>query len=257
MVQGQVVLTIVMAIYGQPKMLAKQVDTIAGYSSEIQDQLSVIIVDDHGDPAVTKDEVERLRCPVQIYRVDDDINWNQMGARNLGMDRAEGWCVMIDPDMVFQEVVIRRMLSAVQSAKRGLVYHYGLHHVTGNHSEVSRNAGDLDYRSPNTYLLHREDFFNAGGYDEDYRGNKGYSDVQMQHVLKAFYKVERMGGVYADFYSNDKIPDAQVIWLDRSYPKNRALHMKKKATFRQCGGPKKWVKQAKGPNLRFKWSKIL
>lgn len=239
-------LTLVMAVFGQPKMLATQFAEIRGYPTDVLDQLTVIIVDDHGNPPVAKREVEALDVGVkdaQLYRIVDDIPWNQMGARNLGMHKAHDWCVMLDPDMVIPASQIRGFLKAAANGRRGVVTRFALKH----------HNGAIDMSSPNTYLIHRDDFFAVGGYDEDYRGNKGWSDVQLLAIFGAHFKMKRRPDLWVDYYSTDQIEDAMVRSLDRSVGVNKQLHLRKVAQARHSGGWVKWVNKQKRPNLRFRW----
>ena len=240
-----------MAIYGQPKILAKQIAAITSYDDAVLDNLHIIIVDDHGDPAVGVDvaiELELFVASVRIFRVDDDIPWNQMGARNLGMHHADGWCVMVDPDMIFDSPTLHRLMQAASKIQRGRIIKYGLRHA---------NSGKIDTTSPNTFVIHADDFRICGGYDEDFAGNKGWSDVQLQEVYRQHFKVQERPDLCAAFYSsNDEIPDAIVDTLDRSVAKNRVKRLQKIGQQKACGGWRRWVSKHKGPNLRFQWTKI-
>jgi hypothetical protein len=243
-------LTLVMAVYGQPLMLKKQVETIKSYAEDIRSRLSVILVDDCGDPPVDFHEYENFSLKkLMLFRVDEDIHWNQMGARNLGMHHASGWCVMVDPDMVFREPMMRRMMNEAAKLKRGTVVRWALRHM---------NSGKLDSSSPNTWLIHRDDFFAVGGYDEDYAGGKGFSDVQLLDVLTSVYKVQRRADIEADFYSNKLIADAMVTKLNRSVQRNTKLRLKKVEQKRAAGGWAKWVKKRMETLsiLRFSWRQI-
>ena len=244
-------LTIVMAVYGQPLMLKKQLESIRSWPGEVRNHLTVVIVDDCGNPPVAVGDIETfadsLLHEVKLLRVEKDIPWNQMGARNLGMHVSRGHCLMIDPDMVFDGEIITRMRQAAAKLARGHVLKYGLKHV---------NSGRLDMSSPNTYMLHRDDFFAVGGYCEDYAGHKGWSDLTLLDVLRSHYKIEDRPDLFAHFHSTNAIPDAMVTSLDRSVKHNRTLRLKHVAQAKACGGWKKWVKVHKGPNLRFPWTQL-
>jgi len=83
-------LTIVIACYGQPEMMTHQLETIHSYPTEVLDKLTVIIVDDCGDPPQKVPMEVQGACNFQLIRVTQDVAWNQMGARNIGMLNAEG-----------------------------------------------------------------------------------------------------------------------------------------------------------------------
>ena len=241
-------LCIAMAVYGQPRMLEKQLSSIAGYGEEVLGQLQVIVVDDHGTPAVDPAWCAQFRFDLRVYRVIDDIPWNQMGARNLAMERADPtWCLMIDPDMVFSGPMIDRVLRLTQRLGPRDVVRYGLRHM-------NNPDGGIDMTSPNTYLIHRDAFLGAGGYDETYRGHKGWSDVQMLDVLRAHYGLNERRDIWADFYSVKQIPDAAVHTLDRSTSHNKRLRIKRQNEARKAGGWPKWVRTKKTPRIQFRWT---
>lgn len=245
------VLNVVMAVYGQPLMLQKQLRTLHEYEPHVRDRLRVIVVDDHGTPAVDPDWCRKFDgLDLHVYRVVDDIPWNQMGARNLGMEKAAPtWCLMIDPDMVFRESMMVKILTITAKMKRRHVIRYGLKHV----SEPDR---EIDKTSPNTYLIHRDDFLGAGGYDESYRGHKGWSDVQMLDVLKAHYTIDHRADVFADFYSTKQISDAAVHSLNRSTAHNKKLRVRRVEQAKKAGGWVPWVQRHKSGRIQFAWSKV-
>lgn len=246
-------LTIVMAVYGQPRMLERHLNVVRTYDDEVLEHLRVIVVDDCGFPPVTHKLAEQLGnlIDLEVYRITKDVPWNQMGARNLGMDRARpGWCAMMDPDMVFAPGMIRRVMQRTAKLRRRHVMRYCL-------KSVGRK--EINTTSPNTYIIHREDFFAAGGYDEDYAGHKGWSDVQLLDVLKAHYTMSQHKDMHAEFYSNDIVPDATVPsagGVDRKTAHNRKVRLRKFAEAKKAGGWPKWVKSIKGPNLRQPWVQV-
>lgn len=244
-------LTIIMAVYGQPLMLREQFLAITAYPQHVRERLNVVVVDDCGTPPV---DVGTVTCLAQIvksaklFRVEQDIPWNQMGARNLGVQQSSGHCLLIDPDMVFDGAMIERMIEAAKKLARGHVVKWGLKHVS---------SGKLDMTSPNTWLIHREDFFAVGGYDEDFAGNKGWSDVQFLDLMRAVYKIENRPDLFANFHGTDSVPDAMVKSLDRSTAANKKKRLKKVAQARAAGGWARWAKTRRDvPRIRFPWKQL-
>jgi hypothetical protein len=120
-----------------------------------------------------------------------------------------------------------------------------------------KNNGKLDGSSPNTWFLHVKDFEFVGGYDEDYAGNKGWSDVQLLDVMRTMFKVHHRKDLFADFYSTEDVSDAAVSGLDRSTVHNRRIRLKKVAWARRRGGWRAFVKAGARPRIRFPWEQIL
>ena len=241
-------LNICMSVYGQPEMLRLNLETIAAYPDDVLDNLNVLIADDCGEPPVTPDFCKEFPgLSLHVWRYLEDIPWHQMAGRNLVMHHADPhWCLMIDPDMVFSAAMIRKVMGVILRAKRRHVIRYGLRHL----SDPDR---PIDMTSPNSYLIHREDFFAVGGYDEDYAGHKGWSDVQMLDVLRDHFTLEQRKDIFADFYSTAQVSDAAVHGLDRKTAHNKKIRLAKAEQAQKAGGWKRWVKKAKGPNLRTPW----
>lgn len=236
-----------MAVYGQPKMLEKWWETLRVYPPHVLKELHLVIVDDHGTPpvAVPKD-IQKL-LEVRLFRVKDNIPWNQMGARNLGAVKAEtNWLLLLDPDMVVEPEVAERLVQRVKGISKGDVVKLLLRYKNGK----------LDPSSPNVYLIHRRDFARVGGYDEDYAGHKGWSDVQFLHALTGSkMRFLQPKGLWVRYYRPDEISDATVTSLDRSVKHNRSLHIRKMPVVRRNW--KAWARQNWARTIRFRWERLL
>lgn len=237
-----------MAVYGQPLMLEKWWETIRAYDDAVLDQLQLVIVDDHGDPpaAIPHDIKAMLGC--QLLRVTKQIEWNQMGARNLGVQEAKtDWVLMMDPDMVLEPKIAKRLLAFLPRMRQGTLVKLLLRYT----NDVADNS------SPNVYLIHRADFDKAGGYDEDYAGHKGWSDVQFMHTLTglkmAFLKKTDL---WVRYYRPRDIGDATVNSLNRSVAFNRRMHITKMSAARKIGWAK-WAAAIRQKRVRFPWGKVL
>lgn len=249
-------LTIVLATYGQPQMLAFQLAEIESYPDRVLDCLTVVVVDDHGDPPVAIKAMKELQkfCKVVLLRSVKDVPWHQMGARNAGMRVASGICVMLDVDMLIERHVIGKFLARAKAMKRGQVVKFAL-----KHPDPKR---ELDFSSPNTWMLHRDDFFACGGYDEDFAGNKGWSDCLLQETLRAFYEVQMDDNLYVDFQGAGlEIPDAQVkvsAGVGRSVKVNKELKRRKNRVIELAGGHRDYIRQGKkGRNFRCPVTRLL
>lgn len=235
-----------MAAYGQPLMLEKWWNTLRSYSPEVREKLHVIIVDDHGEPpvAVPRDILDLMS--ICVYRVSDDIPWNQMGARNLGMQQApDGWCLMLDPDMVVEPGVAERLLARIKDMRQGELVKLLLRYTNGK----------LDSSSPNAYLIHRKDFAKVGGYDEDYAGHKGWSDVQLMHtLLGARIRFLRPQDLWVRYYHSEDIADATVRTLSRNVNHNRSMHLRKMGIAKKNWA--KWIKREQ-KSIRFNWTRVV
>jgi hypothetical protein len=228
-------------------MLEKWWKTLRSYDDDVLDQVELVIVDDHGDPPVVipHDIRAMLRC--QLLRVTKQIKWNQMGARNLGVQEAKtDWVLMMDPDMVVEPTIAKRLLAWIPKLRQGSLVKLLLRYT----NDV------LDNSSPNIYLIHRADFAKVGGYDEDYAGHKGWSDVQFLHTLTGFkMRFLKPPGLWVRYYRPRDIEDATVKTLDRSVAHNRGMHIKKMSAAKMIGWAK-WAAANKQKLIRFPWERV-
>lgn len=239
-------LTFVIATYGQPQMMAKWFENLREYDKDVLSDIHLVIVDDHGNPPVEIPNDIHSLIDLKLFRVTDDIPWNQMGARNLGVQEAPtNWVLMLDPDMVVEPPMAARLLRQVQRMSQGMLMKLQLKYT----DDV------LDDSSPNVYLVHKKEFERVGGYDEDYAGHKGWSDVQLMHTFRGLgVRFLPSKGFWVRYYRPRDIADATVTTLDRDTKHNRAVHIRKMNVAK-----KNWKTfvASKGPNIRFKWSRVL
>jgi hypothetical protein len=234
-------LTIAFSTYGQPKMLHYWFECFMAQPHEWRDLVEVIVVDDAGSPKAQVPAGPGIR----LARIRKDIPWNQGGARNLAAHLATtDRLMLIDPDMTLEPGMLQKLVEESRFLARGLMFRPALRHIAD---------GSLDHTSPNVHLMLRADFLELGGYDEDYCGNKGWSDVQLLRVMqKALVSRTREDLWFWFHHGNKKLPDAQVVTLDRSVKKNKALHLSKIDKLKKLGW-KQFVSKCVGKPLRFEW----
>ena len=245
-------LTMVFSVYGQPRMLDKQMQTWWDYALDVRSHLNVVIVDDCGAPPVEAHDVMHLvgrLKSVKLFRVTKDIPWNQGGARNLGMKNASGWCLLMDPDFVFDGDMIRKIMERLTTMKRGQNLRFCL-----RHTDTER----IDDGSPNTHIVHNDDFMGAAGYDEDFAGRKGYSDVVFARSMRRLGIKETWDkSIWAHFYGTRDIPDANVMTLDRSVKANHGLFVEKmRIVDGKRPGLLQWIEGRKKKMIRFPWIQV-
>lgn len=243
--------TLAMATYGQPLMLEVWFETLRSYPKDVLDQLELLIVDDCGDPPAAIPEDVQALLPCQLFRVLDDIRWNQPGARNLALFHVRTDLVLfVDPDMVFPDGMMRKMLDVGFELPRSRVIRYCLRHREGP------KKGMVDMTSPNTWFMWADDLRRVGGYNEDFCGSKGWSDVELLDVIRSTYRVRQDQELFAEFYGVGEIPDAAVHGLDRSTARNKKIRVNNIRIAKQMGG---WLKFARRPHpkMRFRWEQVL
>lgn len=234
-------LSICFSTYGQPVMLKRWFDAFLNEPQEYRDRCEVICVDDCGQPpAEVPDDPN-----IHLYRVNHDIPWNQMGARNLAAQVAKANVILLcDVDMTMPPGMLRKFVAEAAQHKPKLVLRPYL---------VHSKSGKPDVTSPNLHFMRKQDFFAIGGYNEEYAGHKGYSDVMLLRVMQQLLKPRNSEVLHMILHHDSDIPDKQVKSLDRNVARNRKLHDKHLDICRRAG----WVAYARSiKRLRFEWTQV-
>jgi hypothetical protein len=156
--------TLVMPYYMNPTMLEKHWAMLRMLPLKIRDQVSVVIVDDGSPsgPALPTDTMPK-GMSIQIYRIIQDVRWNQDAARNIGVAHVETeWVLLTDIDHIptleaWEQVVLR-------THNPNYVYRF---------ARVSAPAMDPYKPHPNSWLMTRTMYDKVGGYDERFAGLYG------------------------------------------------------------------------------------
>lgn len=204
-------LTLVYAYYDNPSMLSRQFDAWASYERRLADKIRVVIVDDASPRWPAADVYRPKGLPRhQIYRVLKDIPWHQDGARNLGAHVADdGWLFLSDIDHILPYESLR----AIWQLDNQNVF-YTLDRIdaaTGQHMLDGRGQHKPH---PNTYVLHRDLYWKAGGYDEDYSGVYGTDGAFRRQLAQAGVHAH-LQGAHVVRYGRSLVPDASTTTLDR------------------------------------------
>lgn len=178
-------------------VLTDLLKTYAGYKQELMKRIQFIIVDDHSPiPVIIPEEI---KLNYVLFRVTDDIQWNQSGARNLGVVYATSpRIILTDCDHVFPEKLLEKIVESKIPEKK--IYKFKRVKANG---EPSNSACNIFYLSKST-------FFSVMGYDEEFCGNYGYEDVMFRYFQK------RMGHSIRYFTRKHKIISS-AIDRDNSY----------------------------------------
>lgn len=171
---------LVYAYFDNPTMLKAHLGEWMNYDLEAKNRFQFIVVDD-GSPSApaltTVREAWGLARPLdlQIYRVEVNKPWGQDAARNIGMKHVEAlWSLVTDMDHMLSRAGARRMLQFVDDTA-----HRGSYYMPGR----CRTSGAPYHSHPNTFLFHKGDYWDMGGYDEDFVGWYG-SDGNFRKCAK-------------------------------------------------------------------------
>ncbi len=168
-------ISLVFAYYENPKMLELQWEQISQYPSVVKERVEVVIVDDASPlfPAVKVPRGPNLPR-VRIFRIDNDVPWNQDAARNIGAFEARGtWLFLTDIDHIVPAETLKYLLTMEME-------------TTDFYSFGRRKFGGTEMRDshPNTYFMARDLYWSIGGHDEDYAGIYGKDFLFRKRALK-------------------------------------------------------------------------
>lgn len=237
-------ITQVTPYYNNPRMLEHHVENWGYYPDEVLQHLQIIIVDDHSfhnqrAEVVLSRADQRIRDRIRLFYVEDDIPWNQHGARNLGALSARTdwlWCADMDRIMLypFMRMAMAAELEQRPYASRGMDRRKYLSRV------------DLP-KTTNQFFIPRKVYWEAGGYDEWYCGTYGGDYEFIQEMERASKPMIYLPGVYHFRYSRHVVEDSTTN-LDRDafwIP-----HCKKAAEKKQAG------KKLMTKPINFKWEEV-
>lgn len=168
--------TIVRAYYENPATLRQHLDELATMPTPLLSWLSMIVADD-GSPDAPAEQVLRdygdLPVPVRLFRMDVDVRWNWLGARNVAMHYSEAtWHLITDMDHHTPETTLRSLVTATHDANT--VY------------RLSRleNTRQPIHPHPNSWFMTREMFWKIGGFNEAASGFYGTDGDYRRRVAK-------------------------------------------------------------------------
>jgi predicted glycosyltransferase involved in capsule biosynthesis len=200
--------TLVMAYYENAGMLREHYRRIREMSALVRDMLSVVIVDD-GSPNSPAFAEDLRGAALQVYRVREDIRWNQDACRNIGVRHAEtNWVMLTDIDHMLDQKSWEHLLSRDWN-----------HEVVYNFLRVSAPEM-LPYKPhPNSWLMAKSVYEKIGGYDERFAGYYGTdSDFRDRLVQVAQLKTIKSCLIRVP---RSVIPDASTTTYLRKQPEDR------------------------------------
>jgi hypothetical protein len=217
-------ITIGVTYYNQPDMLSRHIDAWQSFSEDVE----FVLIDDFSDKRI-------LNVPkfIKIYRILDDIKWNQTGARNLLHYVANyEWVLSMDCD---------HLITAEQFSKIKMLNRSNPMDVYFINREFTHNPKKNKMHS--TFMCNRHTFLAVGGHDEDLAGHYGGVDQSWVAKVKHVLNYHWMDDIHVINFANDpNIKDANTTGLDRDFKRNMEIYRQKL----KKGQPR-------GETLRFDW----
>ena len=154
--------TFIFPYYRNPRFLRQHLAWWATFPEHLRMQLAAIIVDD-GSPEPAEDVLRHMAhpFPIRLFRIEQDVRWNWLAARNIGFHHAAGWCLVTDIDHVIPQTTAEAVVYGEHDP--GTIYGFSRKEYTG--ITIAPH--------PNSWLMTREMFWTVGGYDEALSGHYG------------------------------------------------------------------------------------
>lgn len=201
--------TLILPYYDNPNMLLEQYRYVCALPDELREQVHVMVVDD-GSPQWPAKPGDVGGASLQIYRIEQDIRWNQDAARNIGVRHSETeWVLMTDLDHLVPEYTWREVIKRVHDPKTAYTFR-----------RVSAPGLEGYKPHPNSWLMTRTIFNQVGGYDErfagyygtdgDFRNRMADEGVVVRELKQVIIRVPRQ-----------VIPDASTTTYLRKQPEDK------------------------------------
>lgn len=151
--------------------VTRLLERYAAYPEEVRARVHFVIVDD-GSPI--EYQVPDLPLNVTWLKIDQDIRWNQPGARNLGAVYARADTLLLaDLDHEVPLESMRQLIALPPCGKRL----YKMWRKT--------EQGEYIKGHPNLFVMSRGRFMECHGYDEELAGSYGSDDYRFVKYQKA------------------------------------------------------------------------
>lgn len=252
-------LTVLLLYFNDDNHLSHQLNSWQEYSSKVLSEIQFLIVDDGSikgkwaESFFRRNNLKYKSLDIRLVKIDQSIEWNIGGARNLGFFEAESdWVLMIDGDTIVKPRLIEFALTNTKNPNDVYIFF-----------DRIRPDGKTSKPHPAVMLLRKENYWQNGGCDEDFVGNYGYTDPHFRYRLEhnSSLKIIKM----SKLMKKESIPSLMELSKDipchksflcsdissslqpsRNTAHNSALFEKKKQT-------KKWSYEI----LRFTWKEVL
>ncbi len=205
------VLSLVMPFYLNRSMLELQAEEWRRWSPKARAQIEIIIVDDGSPEPVALDRLPPL--DFSIYRITEDRPWHQHAARNLGAHVAAGpWLLLTDMDHVLTAPNADALMSRLGRLDPATAYF--LNRIEADTGEPTLGRDGKVKPHPNSFVMTRDLYWRAGGYDEWYCGIYG-TDGKFRARLFSVAEQGFLKHVALTRYWRDLVPDASTRDMPR------------------------------------------
>lgn len=244
--------SLIVPFYRNVAMLRRQCEEWNHYPPAAK----IIVVDDGSPepalPVILECLIPERRNVLTLYCIHHDIPWNREGARNLGAHLAgTDWIVHVDIDHVMSAPAASALLGIDPDPARW----YRFRRFRCGRADATRRkdaiADDAAYGEikphVDSYLITRDLYWKAGGYNEDFAGCLGGGGEFLRRLGRCAPGDQLPPIVALNVYTRDLIPDASDLTLSRDSSEGKRRERAINASGDSM--PKN--------HMRFKWSRQL
>lgn len=163
-------ITFAYTYYCNREMFKIHLENWNNYSPAAKKEIKFIIVDDGSRPPLLVRETVHPDLTLDVYRINEDLIWNVVGARNLAMLVADTeWVFQSDMDCVVTPDVADEIVKIYPTLNPGIRHYLG-----------KRKGSDDSFmhrRERSAMILTKRGAIRAGLNDEDFVGSWGYEDM--------------------------------------------------------------------------------
>jgi len=151
--------TIGYTYYNEPHLLEKQIE----YWNNFPHQIQIILIDDGSKLYPAEEVLKDFTYPnFQLWKVDEDLGFNSHGCRNLIANLAESDNILfMDMDCFISPENVAFLKKVNFDSKK--IYKFNLFNPS------SKQWSDFPGHH-NVFIVNRDVFWQAGGYDESFTG---------------------------------------------------------------------------------------
>lgn len=202
--------------------VTKLLERYQNYDRALMSRIHFTLVDDCSPNII---DVSGYDLNIDLIRVNENIQWNQAGARNVGVVYAKSDKILLsDIDHVFPEHTLKELVN--RKNPRSTFYKFYRRDAVGN----TRKG------HPNTFFMSRARFFRFYGYDEEFAGKYGAEDYRFVKNQKYHGSLQRyLNNKFWCTWRKDLNKKDDYHSLERDHGENTPIDARKAEEIRKFG----------------------